>query len=29
MGLVFVALVVPYALVALDRLLTTVRRQRA
>src|SRR5262245_23268019 len=29
MGLVFVALVIPYALVALDRLLTTVRRQRA
>jgi hypothetical protein len=29
MGLVFVALVVPYALVALDRLLATVRRQRA
>jgi hypothetical protein len=29
MGLVFVALVIPYALVALDRLLTTVRRRRA
>ena len=29
MGLAFVALVVPYGLVALDRLLTTVRRQRA
>ena len=29
MGLVFVALIIPYGLVALDRLLTTVRSQRA